>query len=95
MCSGTEAGSYVRLTDSCITQLKAQGPSRTCNVGKEEEGFTNVHVVLVGLHETRGLLDGVRDIRALLREHFVAVQHLLAHREILHSRRAQGSGFRV
>ena len=24
----TEAGSYVRLVDSCITQLKAQGPSR-------------------------------------------------------------------
>ena len=24
---GTEAGSYLRLTDSCITQLKAQGPS--------------------------------------------------------------------
>ena len=26
-----EAGSYLRLIDSCITQLKAQGPSRTCN----------------------------------------------------------------
>ena len=25
------AGSYLRLLDSCITQLKAQGPSRTCN----------------------------------------------------------------
>ena len=24
-------------TDSCITQLKAQGPSRTCNESKEEE----------------------------------------------------------
>jgi len=34
---GTEAGSYVRLIDSCITQLKAQGPSRTCNESKEEE----------------------------------------------------------
>ena len=31
MCCGTEAGSYLRLTDSCVTQLKAQGPSRTCN----------------------------------------------------------------
>ena len=29
--------SYLRLIDSCITQLKAQGPSRTCNEGKEEE----------------------------------------------------------
>jgi len=37
MCSGSKAGSYVRLIDSCITQLKAQGPSRTCNENKEEE----------------------------------------------------------
>ena len=33
----TEAGSYLRLIDSCITQLKAQGPSKTCNESKEEE----------------------------------------------------------
>jgi len=37
MCSGSEAGSYLRLIDSCITQLKAQGPYRTCNESKEEE----------------------------------------------------------
>ena len=37
MCSSSEAGSYVRLIDSCITQLKAQGPSRICNESKEEE----------------------------------------------------------
>ena len=37
MCCGPEAGSYLRLIDSCITQLKAQGPSRTCNESKEEE----------------------------------------------------------
>ena len=36
MCCGTEAGSYLRLIDSCITQLKARGPSRTCNESKEE-----------------------------------------------------------
>ena len=30
-------GSYLRLIDSCITQLKAQGPSRTCNESNEEE----------------------------------------------------------
>ena len=36
-------GSYLRLTDSCITQLKAQGPSRTCNESKEEEeGVTHM-----------------------------------------------------
>ena len=34
MCSGAEAGSYVRLIDSCITQRKAQG---TCNESNEEE----------------------------------------------------------
>ena len=28
---------YLRLIDSRITQLKAQGPSRTCNERKEEE----------------------------------------------------------
>jgi len=27
----------VRPIDSCITQLKAQGPSRTCNESKEKE----------------------------------------------------------
>ena len=37
MCSGSEAGSYLRLVDFCITQLQAQGPSRTCNESKEEE----------------------------------------------------------
>ena len=26
----------MRLIDSCITQLNAQGPSRTCNESKEE-----------------------------------------------------------
>ena len=34
MCSGSQAGSYLRLIDSCITQLNAQGPSRTCDVSK-------------------------------------------------------------
>ena len=36
MCCGIEVGSYLRRIDSCITQLKAQGPSRTCNESKEE-----------------------------------------------------------
>jgi len=40
MCCGTEAGSYLRLIDSCITQVKAQGPSRTCNERKEKEGLS-------------------------------------------------------
>ena len=40
MCSGAEAGSCLRRIDSCIAQLKAQGPSRTCNESKEEEEDT-------------------------------------------------------
>ena len=30
------AGSYLRRIDSFSTQVKAQGPSRTCNESKEE-----------------------------------------------------------
>jgi len=37
MGSGSEEGSYLRLIDSCITQLNAQGPSETCRKSKEEE----------------------------------------------------------
>ena len=33
----TEVGSYLRLIHSCITQLNAQGLSRTCNENKESE----------------------------------------------------------
>ena len=39
VCCGTEAGSYLRLINSCITQLKAQGPSRTSNESKDEEDY--------------------------------------------------------
>ena len=31
-----EEDSYLRRIDSCITQFKAQGPSRTCHQSKEE-----------------------------------------------------------
>ena len=31
------AGSYLKLIDSCITQLKAHGLSRTCKESKDEE----------------------------------------------------------
>ena len=37
----TEAGSYLRLIDFCITQLKSQGPSRSCNESKEEKEEKN------------------------------------------------------
>jgi len=34
----TEAGWYLILIDSCITQVEAPEPSRTCKESKEEEG---------------------------------------------------------
>ena len=36
-CSDSEADSHSRPIDSCITQLKGQGPSRICNESNEEE----------------------------------------------------------
>ena len=36
-CSGSEAGSYLRLMDFCITLLEAQGPSAPYNESKEKE----------------------------------------------------------
>ena len=53
----TEWLRYLRLIDSCITQLKAQGPSRTCNESKEEEGVRHltrrgVYFKTVGFNET-------------------------------------------
>ena len=36
-------GSYLRLIDSCITQLKAQGPSGACNESKEEKEASDFH----------------------------------------------------
>ena len=37
MCSGSEAGSHLRLIDSCIAQRKGHGTSRNRNESKEEE----------------------------------------------------------
>ena len=36
-------GVYLRLIDSCITQLKAQGPSRTCTESKGEVPESKAH----------------------------------------------------
>ena len=44
------SGSYLRLIDSCITQLKAQGPSRTCNESEEDTRLGR-EVELEGLDE--------------------------------------------
>jgi len=56
MCSGSEAGSYSRCIDSFITQLKAQGPSRTCNEIKEEEKSTTRWSTRVSLGPNFGVL---------------------------------------
>ena len=37
VCRGFDVGSFLRLMDSCFTQLQAQKPSRTCDESKEEE----------------------------------------------------------
>ena len=50
----TEAGSYFRLIDSCITQLKAQRPSKSCNESEEEE--QGVHRVAVRGHKCEHIL---------------------------------------
>ena len=50
---GTDAGSYLRLIDSCITQLKAQGPSRTCNESKEKKK----HRVFIGAQDRMAVRD--------------------------------------
>jgi len=49
--SGSEAGSYLRLIDSCITRLKADGPFRTCTESAEEEASEHAHLAV---HEVRG-----------------------------------------
>jgi len=59
------AGSYLRFIDICITQLKAQGPSRTCNESKEEEEFAQQRTV-VGL-------DGVPREQKMLKGHLPRV----------------------
>jgi len=59
-------GSYSRLIDSCITQLKAQGPSRTCNESKEEE---------VRVDQT-----GVVELPAVIVEAALALRHPPARR---------------
>ena len=35
------------LIDSCVTQFKAQGPSRTCSESKEEEEHLRVSGLMV------------------------------------------------
>ena len=41
---GEQMDAYLRRTDSCITQLKAQGPSRTCNDSREESKWMHLEL---------------------------------------------------
>ena len=50
----TEAGSYVRRIHSCITQLKAQGPSRMLNESKEE-AEEDIRVADIAGHHQRNV----------------------------------------
>ena len=52
-----EAGSYLRLIDSCSTHFKAQGPSRTCNESKKETRASYKH----GTAHSAMLVWGVRN----------------------------------
>ena len=53
------AGWYLRLIDSCITQLKAQKHSRTCNESKEEEKKTDETVSGIAIASSSLLLSSL------------------------------------
>jgi len=55
-----DAGSYLIRIDSCITQLKAQGPSRTCNESKEEEGVMRMRREVSGVGASSDFSGGVK-----------------------------------
>jgi len=57
---------YLRLTDSCITQLKAQGPSRTCNESKEEEEVARACRFRVKREQLKRLLRESRGLNRVL-----------------------------
>ena len=63
MCCGNEAGSYLRLTDSCITQLEAHGPSRTCTESKEEEEDKGLVIRGHGLGDSGARVQGFTGLR--------------------------------
>jgi len=75
MWCGTEAGSYLRLIDSCINQLKAQGPSRTCNESTEEgdRGATSN----AGLSSVRSMYSLPPSLPPTFSEESQPVSHLL------------------
>ena len=61
MCSGSEAGSYLKRIDSCFTHLKAQGPSGTCDESKEEETAKTRQAQIPVLHVNNPYIFRVSD----------------------------------
>ena len=59
---------YLRLIDSCITQLNAQGPSRTCNESKEEEKEDPLHPAAFGTRCFQDLTATVGGARSTWRQ---------------------------
>ena len=87
------SSSYLRLIDSCITQLKAQGPARTCNESKAEEEVTDAALSVALLHRKAGVRGkgGGRGGAASLRRVAVAIE--VPKNIVLPL--AQGSGFMI
>ena len=81
MCSGSEAGSYLRLIDSCITQLKAQGPSRTSNESKEEEEKNLPYPYLQAPPSSRPPTFGILSLVSRPSDVKSALQGYLAHKK--------------
>ena len=78
--------SFTRLIDSCITQLEAQGPSRTCNESEEEKeedirashNFLHssfVHSFIHSSHTRETSLVGVPREQGMLKGHLPTVIH--------------------
>ena len=51
--TGTPGGANLAHIDSCITQLKAQGPSRTCSERKEEVEEEEITANVAYIRQTR------------------------------------------
>ena len=80
LCSGSEAGAYLRPIDSCITQRKAQGPSRTFwDESKEDEKEGRMRWMQTTLRSGCG---GIESALAVLTRRGKRVQGYLAHKKL-------------
>jgi len=77
-------GPYLRLINSCITQLKAQGPSRTCNESNEEERRNQMGEDLAYSKMVYSMADLMQEEGFSCRPSLASTRYLV-----------QGEGFRV